>query len=64
MKIHIKLRGHRCRDRMVDGFSTTCAISAYHHQHFVIKFVSNLRQVGGFHWVLRCPPPIKLTATI
>ena len=33
-------------------------------QHYVIKFVSNLRQVGGFHWVLRCPPPIKLTATI
>ena len=31
MKIHIKLRGHRCRDRMVDGFTTTCAISAYHH---------------------------------
>jgi len=28
----------------------------------VIKFVSNLRQVGGFLWVLRFPPPIKLTA--
>jgi len=27
----------------------------------VIKFVSDLRQVGGF---LRFPPPIKLTATI
>ena len=23
-----------------------------------------LRQVGGFHWVLQFPPPIKLTATI
>jgi len=22
----------RCRDRMVVGFSSTCAISAYHHQ--------------------------------
>ena len=50
------------------------AISAYHHwccgleslsgrgvQHYVIKFVSDLRQVSGF---LRFPPPIKLTATI
>ena len=25
------LRGHRGRDRMVDGFTTTYAISAYHH---------------------------------
>ena len=30
-------------------------------QHYVIKFVSDLRQVGGF---LRFTPPIKLTATI
>ena len=30
-------------------------------QHYVIKFVSDLRQVGGF---LRYPPPIKLSATI
>ena len=33
-------------------------------QHYVIKFVSDLRQVGGFLCVLRFPPPIKLTATI
>jgi hypothetical protein len=31
---------------------------------YVIKFFSDLRQVGGFLWVLRFPPPIKLTATI
>ena len=63
-------------DRMVVGFMTTHAISAYHHQryefdyrsgevysiqHYVIKFVSNLRQVGGFLWF---SPSIKLTATI
>ena len=30
-------------------------------QHYVIKFVSDLRQVGGF---LRFPAPINLTATI
>jgi hypothetical protein len=33
-------------------------------QHYVINFVSDLRQVGGFLRVLRFPPPIKLTATI
>ena len=67
------------RDSMVVGFTTTYAISAYYHyrwefeshlgevysiQHHVIKFVSELRQVGGFLRVLRFPPPIKLTATI
>jgi hypothetical protein len=24
-------QGHRGRDRMIVGFTTTCAISAYHH---------------------------------
>ena len=51
---------------MVVGFTTIYAISAYHHwccefesqsgrgvQQYVIKFVSYLRQVGGFLWVLR-----------
>jgi hypothetical protein len=33
----------------------------YSIQLYVIKFVSNLRQVGGF---IRFPPPIKLTSTI
>jgi hypothetical protein len=32
--------------------------------HYVIKFVSDLRQVGCFLWVLRFLPPIKLTATL
>jgi hypothetical protein len=57
------------RNRMVVEFTTTYAISVYHQsrqgvQHYVIKFVSDLRQVGGFLWVLKFPPPIKLTATI
>ena len=30
-------------------------------QHYVIKFASHLRQIGGFLWVIRFPPPIKLT---
>jgi hypothetical protein len=33
-------------------------------QHYVIKFVSDLRQVGGYLRVLRFAPPINLTATI
>ena len=70
-------RDRRGRDRMVVGFTTTYAISAYHHwcsefesrsewgvRHHVIKFVSDLRQVGGFLLVLQFPTPIKLIATI
>jgi len=69
--------GRHGHDRMVVGYVTTYAISAYHHrccefeprsgevysiQHYVIKFVSHLRQVCGFF--PGTPPPIKLTATI
>ena len=36
-------------DRMVAGFTTTSAISV---EYYVIKFVSDLRQVGGFLRVL------------
>jgi len=73
----LRMRGRRGRDRMIVGFTTTYAISTYHHwccefesrsgrgvQHHVIKFVSDLRQVVGFLRILRFPPPIKLTATI
>ena len=35
----------------------------YWIQHYVIKFVSDLRQVCGFLQVVLFPPPIKLTAT-
>jgi len=35
----------------------------YSIQHYVIKFVSDLRQVAGFLRVLPLPPPIKLTVT-
>jgi hypothetical protein len=38
--------------------------SAYSIQHYVKKVVIDLRLVGGFLRVLRCPPPIKLTTTI
>jgi len=36
----------------------------YSIQHYVIKFVSDLRQVGGLLRILRFSLPIKLTATI
>ena len=72
-----KIKSAGGRDRMVVGFTTTYVISACHHwccelesrpgrgvQHYVIKFVSDLLQVGGFLRVLWFPPPIKLTVTI
>jgi hypothetical protein len=31
---------------------------------YMIKFVSDLQQVGGFLWVLQFPSPIKRTAKI
>ena len=59
-------------DLIVGGFTTICAISAiatkvgevYSLQLYVIKFVSDLRQVSGFLRVLWFPSPTKLTATI
>jgi len=68
------MRDHRDRGRMVVGFTTTYAISVYHHwcefesrsgrgvQHYVIKCVSDLRHVGGFLRVLWFLPSTKLTA--
>ena len=71
--------GRRGHDSMAIGFTTTYAISVYHHlrcefesrlgevysiHHYVIKFVSDLRHVGGYLRVLWFTPPIKLFATI
>ena len=53
--------GHRGHDLIVVGLTTTSG-ELYLIQHYVIKFVSDLRQVSGFVHVLRFPPPIKLTA--
>jgi len=36
----------------------------YSIQHYVIKFVHDLRQVGGFFQQVQFPPAIKLTATM
>ena len=67
----VKRRGRRGRDRIVDGFTTTCAISASHH--YICEFesrcwrgvlntklyVSDLRQGDGFLRILWFPPPIN-----
>ena len=49
---------------LIITIKTACLVEVYSIQHYVIKFVSDLRQVGGFLRVLRFPPSIKLTATI
>jgi len=72
--------GHRDRDRMACGFTTTYAISAYHHwscefeyrlceeysiQHYLIKSLSvTCDRSVVFFGVFRFTPPIKLTAII
>ena len=68
--------GRRGHDRMVVGFMqivhiTTNVVNSnpvhgevYSIQHYVINFVSDLRQAGGFLRVLRFLLPIKLIATI
>ena len=70
--------GRRGRDRMVVGLQlplqsvhiTTKVMTSnavhdevYSIQHYVIKFVSDLRQVGGFLRVLRFRPPITRMTT-
>jgi Na+-transporting NADH:ubiquinone oxidoreductase subunit NqrD len=64
---HFILKPIRTRDRMVIELITTDVVSSNIDQvvqHYVIKFVSDLRHFVGFLRVLRFPPPIKLTATI
>jgi hypothetical protein len=67
--------GGRGRDRMVVRFIAAYAISFFDHyrcefesrsgevysiQYYIIKFVRDLRQVGGFLRMLRFPPPMKI----
>jgi len=77
--LYLFMRGcHGC-DRMIVGFTTTCAISPYHHiscefkprswrmyliQLYAINFVNDLQQVDCFIQVFWFPSTIKLTATI
>ena len=45
-------------------FDSILVISHNVIQHYVTKFVSDLRQVSGFLMVFQFPPPIQLTAMI
>ena len=69
------MKGRGCcgNGHMVVGFTTTYAISVYHHwccefeswsgrdvQHYVIKLVSDLRQVDGFLHQWNWPPRYNL----
>jgi hypothetical protein len=47
---------------VVSSIPAHCEV--YSMQQYVINFVGDLLQVGGFLQVLRFPPPIKLTATM
>ena len=73
--LSMQTRDCRGLDRMVVGFTTIYAISAYHHwccefesrsgrgeQHYVIKFVSDRSVI--FSRSSGFPPQINLTATI
>ena len=42
----------------------SCSGEVYLIQHYMIKFVRDLRHVGGLLRLLRFPPPIKLTTII
>ena len=71
LQVNCSIAGHRRgRSRMVVGFTTIITNvvrsnpahdEVYSIQHYVIKFVSDFRQVGCF---LRSLPPIKLTTAI
>ena len=72
MKCQLNTKGRRGHGRMVVGFQLPMQLvlittnvassnSAQAIQHYVIKFVCDLRQVGGF---FRFSPPIKVIATI
>jgi len=69
----LNLRGHHGHVRMVVGFTTTCAISVYHHQFSEFdpcswRGVLNTTLCNkDCHWLVAgrwFPPPIKLTAMI
>ena len=52
------------KDYLTTNFNLTTKTTlpqVYSIQHYVIKFVSDLRQVNGFLPVLQFSPPIKLT---
>jgi hypothetical protein len=70
--IYMFLVGPKVFSFVVKGVKVICVVisnptngNVYSIQLYVIKYVSDLQQVGGFLWVPKFPPPIKqLTVTI
>ena len=50
--------------RKTDPYSSEFFFLYWRWKELSLAVVSDLRQVGGFLWVLRFPPPRKLTAMI
>ena len=59
---NISLKSVPITTNVVSSNPVQCEV--YSIQHYVIRFVSDLGQVGGFLRVLRLPLPIKLAVTI
>jgi hypothetical protein len=58
------VKGTNCIGSCKSNYHTITTTPTDLLSKYKILFVSDLRQVGGFLWVLQFPPPIKLTPTI
>jgi hypothetical protein len=64
-KLHTRRNTNSILDETQTPYSTKYVhCEVYSIQHYVIKFVNDFRQIGGFLQILRFSPPLKLTATI
>ena len=63
VKVLGKKHCRQCKGKTSEEFCIP-KICMYLSKWYAIRFVSDLRHVGGYHWVLRFPPPITLTDTI
>jgi hypothetical protein len=64
-KLHTRRNTNSILDETQTPYSTKYVhCEVYLIQHYVIKFVNDFRQIGGFLQILRFSPPLKLTATI
>jgi hypothetical protein len=70
MKVGHLIRSHSIDDILsvtanIDIVNVFCdVVISNQYNIYAIKFVSDLGQFCEFLWILRFPPPIKLTATI
>jgi hypothetical protein len=62
LDLHVPVQSEHITIKVVS--SNPAQMQVYSIQHYVIKFVRDLQQFGGFLQVFRFLPPIELTATI